>query len=166
MYDIGTLKVAWVEDNVEYLSSEMFKPNELNEAVAFGEEQGDYMLMQLIQQKDDYYRWRVLPYGRHKQYLNGMKFTRKIENFFNPESGFAELDAESGYGELNGESGFISVKDISNVQTIRIIDVFILGPLLIYAATQKSLPFWLRMSLLFFGIATILYNADNYIKNK
>jgi hypothetical protein len=166
MYDIGTLKVAWVEKNVEYLSSEMFKPNELNEAVAFGEQQGDYMLMQLIKQKDNYYRWRVLPYGRHKQYLNGMKITRKIENFFNPESSFAELDNESGFGELNGESNFINTKDPTDVQNVRIFDVFVLGPLMIYTATQKSLPFWLRMTLLFFGITTILYNADNYIKNK
>jgi hypothetical protein len=86
-----------------------------------------------------------------------MKITRKIENFFNPESSFAEMD---------GESGFISLKSATDVQNVRIIDVFVLGPLMIYTATQKSLPFWLRMTLLFFGITTILYNADNYIKNK
>jgi hypothetical protein len=157
MYDIGTIKVAWVEKNVEYLSSVMFKPDELEEAVAFGEKQGDYMIMQLIKQEGDYYRWRVLPYGRHKEYLKGMKITRKIENFFNPESSFAEMD---------GESGFVSLKSATDVQNVRMFDVFVLGPLMIYTATQKSLPFWLRMTLLFFGITTILYNADNYIKNK
>ena len=157
MYDIGTIKVAWVEKNVEYLSSQMFKPDELDEAVAFGEKHGDYMIMQLIQLKDDYYRWRVLPYGRHKEYLKGMKITRKIDNFFNPESSFTEAD---------GESSFINLKDTADIQNVRIVDVFVLGPLMIYTATQKSLPFALRMSLLFFGIITILYNADNYIKNK
>jgi hypothetical protein len=159
MYPIGTLKVAWIENNVEYLSSDMFKPNQLDEAVAFGEKQGDYMIMQLIQQSNDYYRWRVLPYGRHKQYLNGMRFTRKLEKLF-------KGNEESGFNELDGESGFIDTKDISNVQNVRLFDVFVIAPLLIYTSTQKSLPFWLRITLLFLGIMTFLYNGDNYLKNK
>jgi len=159
MYPIGTLKVAWIENNVEYLSSDMFKPNQLDEAVAFGEKQGDYMIMQLIQQSNDYYRWRVLPYGRHKQYLNGMRFTRKLEKLF-------KGGEESGFGELDGESGFIDTKDISNVQNVRLIDVFVIAPILIYTSTQKTLPFWLRMTLLFLGIMTLLYNGDNYLKEK
>lgn len=76
MYPIGTLKVAWVESNVEYLSSDMFKPNELDKAISYGEKVGDYMIMQLVAQEKDLYRWRVLPYGNHKQYLTSMRFRR------------------------------------------------------------------------------------------
>jgi hypothetical protein len=158
MYPIGTIKVAWVEKDVEYLSSDMFKPDELDKAVALGESVGDYMIMQLIEQSKDYYRWRVLPYGRHKQYIKGMKLTRKVENLFNSESGF---DGD----ELDNESGFVQIRQVTT-QEVRLIDVFIIAPLLIYTSTQKTLPFWLRMALLIMGITTLLYNGDNYLKNR
>ena len=53
-----------------------------------------------------------------------------------------------------------------NVQTIRLIDVFAIAPILIYSGTKESmLPKWVKMSLVVIGIATILYNGTNYLKN-
>ena len=53
-----------------------------------------------------------------------------------------------------------------NVQDIRLIDVFILGPFLIYVGTKKELSLPIRLTLLGFGAATIIYNGNNYLKNK
>ena len=53
-----------------------------------------------------------------------------------------------------------------NVQDIRLIDVFILGPFLIYVGTKKELSLPIRLILLGFGAATIIYNGNNYLKNK
>ena len=101
MYTLGTLKVAWVESNVEYLSSDMFKPNELDKAVAYGEKVGDYMIMQLVAQEKDLYRWRVLPYGNYKQYLSSMRLRRKFEKLFSNESGYNESAYnESAYNDV------------------------------------------------------------------
>lgn len=48
-------------------------------------------------------------------------------------------------------------------QTVRLIDVFLLGPGMIYAGTRPSnLPPWLRLFLVGTGIATIAYNGHNY----
>jgi hypothetical protein len=103
MYDLGTLKVVWTEDNIEYLDSDMFKPGELDEAVKYGQQKGDYMIMQLVGQKKDLYRWRLLPFGTYKQYLKGVKLSKKIKNLFgNNESSYSnETEAQATIDNLN-----------------------------------------------------------------
>lgn len=160
MYPIGTLKVAWVEKNPEYLSSDMFAPTQLGAAIALGEKKGDYMIMQLVSQSKDYYRWKVMPYGNYKQYIRSMKFRRKLDNLLGggDESGFnvnADVDLK-----------LVDVSEEKQTQIVRLIDVFLIGPVLIYASTFKSLPNVLRYLLLILGIATILYNGNNYLKNR
>jgi len=49
-------------------------------------------------------------------------------------------------------------------QNVRLIDVFALGPFMVWAATQKTLPKWAQVALVVSGILTITYNADNYRK--
>ncbi len=121
MYKIGTIKVAWVESDPEYFSSQMFAPDQLNEAVAFGERVKDYMVMQLIKTDGDYYRWRLLKYGGYKQLISGTNVKRKLQKIFGSESGYNSL-----------ESSF--VEEEKNTQMVRLIDVFLIGPLLIYTS--------------------------------
>ncbi len=47
-------------------------------------------------------------------------------------------------------------------QLVRLGDIFIYGPLLIYASTQVKQD-WLKIVLLVFGASTISYNLRNYI---
>ena len=49
-------------------------------------------------------------------------------------------------------------------QTVRLVDVFVLGPFLIWAGTQGRLSGWARLLLLVSGIATVLYNGRNYLR--
>lgn len=163
MYPIGTLKVAWVEKNPEYLSSDMFGPTQLTEAIALGEKKGDYMIMQLVSQSKDYYRWKLMPYGNYKQYLRSMKFRRKLEDLFSSK----EKNEESGFNvNSDVDLKLVNVTDEKQTQIVRIVDVLLIGPVLIYASTFKSLPKYLRYFLLITGIATILYNGNNYLKNR
>jgi hypothetical protein len=53
----------------------------------------------------------------------------------------------------------------SNVQLVRLADVFLIGPFIIYAGTRKELPQNIRFGLIAVGIGTIVYNGYNYIKN-
>ena len=53
-----------------------------------------------------------------------------------------------------------------NVQTIRLIDVFVIAPFLMYAGSRKELPQNIRLGLWAIGIATLIYNGNNYLKNK
>jgi hypothetical protein len=55
-------------------------------------------------------------------------------------------------------------KEVYYTQLIRLADVFLIGPILIYASTFKTLPAYLRVLLFVIGVATIIYNGRNYIK--
>jgi hypothetical protein len=63
------------------------------------------------------------------------------------------------------EESEVTVKEISKSQNIRLVDVFIIAPILIYAGTIKPVPVWLKLSLIVIGIATAFYNGKNYLKN-
>lgn len=53
-----------------------------------------------------------------------------------------------------------------DVQTVRLIDVFLIAPFLMYVGTNKSLSTPVRATLWGLGIATLLYNGHHYLKNK
>lgn len=57
-------------------------------------------------------------------------------------------------------------KDLDTVQLIRLLDVFLIAPILIYVGTRKGIATWQRVALIIIGILTLLYNGVNYIKNK
>lgn len=51
-----------------------------------------------------------------------------------------------------------------DVQTIRLIDVFVIAPILVYASTQDRIGKPTRYAILAIGIATLIYNGHNYLK--
>ena len=50
------------------------------------------------------------------------------------------------------------------LQRIRLFDVFVIAPSMIYAGTFAVLPMFLRFLLWIFGVATALFNGYNFIK--
>ena len=53
--------------------------------------------------------------------------------------------------------------ELGKAQSVRLYDVFLLGPFMIWAATQsKPLPRWAKATLFVSGVATIIYNLNNY----
>lgn len=55
---------------------------------------------------------------------------------------------------------------ILTIQQVRLIDVFVVAPFCFYVASQKSLSTPIRAGLVVLGAATLLFNANNYLKNK
>jgi hypothetical protein len=52
-------------------------------------------------------------------------------------------------------------------QLIRLVDVFLIAPICIYAGVKASqLPQFIRTSLIIIGVATFYYNGKNYLINK
>ena len=64
------------------------------------------------------------------------------------------------------QTNITTTKELSKSQKIRLIDVFIIAPIFVYAGSYKSLPNWLRLSLITIGLATAYYNGKNYLINK
>jgi len=54
-------------------------------------------------------------------------------------------------------------------QHIRLVDVFVLAPAMVYASTFKQIPDYVRVILFVSGVATLVFNGKNYMdieKNK
>ena len=48
-------------------------------------------------------------------------------------------------------------------QQIRLVDVFVLAPAMIYASTFKQIPDYVRLILFVSGICTLIFNGNNYL---
>jgi hypothetical protein len=61
-----------------------------------------------------------------------------------------------------------NVKELQKSQTVRLIDVFVIAPICVYAGFKysKTMPYWLSLSLIGIGLATFVYNGKNYLENK
>lgn len=49
-------------------------------------------------------------------------------------------------------------------QRVRLLDVLVLGPFMVWAAGRRELPEWARAGLAIGGALTIVYNAANYVE--
>lgn len=59
---------------------------------------------------------------------------------------------------------WMDLEDEDLTQTIRLLDIFGVGPLMIYAGMKaEEIPGWVRAALVLFGGTTIVYNGANYI---
>jgi hypothetical protein len=52
-----------------------------------------------------------------------------------------------------------------DVQEVRLIDVFVIAPFLIYVSNNKNLSKPIRLGLFVIGVSTLIYNGHNYLKN-
>jgi len=54
----------------------------------------------------------------------------------------------------------------SIVQEIRLVDVFLLGPFMIwFGIAANGVPEWAGILMVVSGVLTIVYNAKNYLRN-
>ena len=59
-----------------------------------------------------------------------------------------------------------TIQEYQKSQNIRLLDVFLIGPVMIYGAYKSNMHPALRATLAIFGICTIYYNGKNYLINK
>ena len=66
------------------------------------------------------------------------------------------------------EEHLSSESEIAKSQQVRLIDVFIIAPILIYIAYtyRNTLKEWELYAMYIIGFATLYYNGKNYLKNK
>jgi hypothetical protein len=60
-----------------------------------------------------------------------------------------------------------TVEEFQKSLAIRIIDIFVIAPICVYAGLKgKTLPKFIQLSLIVIGVSTFYYNGKNYLKNK
>jgi hypothetical protein len=90
MYAKGTIKIAWTtKGNYNELNSVMF--DSLDKALSYSKDKKDFMIMELVENDGNYYKWKVLPYGDYTSYKYGMIISDNIVVF-------TALAALMGYG--------------------------------------------------------------------
>lgn len=57
---------------------------------------------------------------------------------------------------------FAPTLEVSKSQDVRLLDVLVIGPALMYLATRERLSHAQRVVLFAVGAATVIYNARNY----
>lgn len=55
-----------------------------------------------------------------------------------------------------------TTRDIK-AQGVRMADVLVFGPLMIYAGLGKATPAWLKVGMVIIGAGTVIYNLANYL---
>lgn len=63
--------------------------------------------------------------------------------------------------------GWISADSREKTQYVRLLDIFLYGPIMVYISLDNSnnLRYLFRVCLLIIGSTTITYNAKNYLYN-
>tara|TARA_Y100000114_G_C11648894_1_gene273137 strand:+ start:559 stop:762 length:204 start_codon:yes stop_codon:yes gene_type:complete len=57
--------------------------------------------------------------------------------------------------------------EVQKSQMVRLVDVFVIAPFLFYLAFKGSgMAMWERTALYVLAVATLVYNAENYIETK
>lgn len=54
--------------------------------------------------------------------------------------------------------------EIGKTQFLRMVDVWVLGPAMIYVGAVGGIPQWMRPLAVLGGAATIVYNYRNYVR--
>jgi hypothetical protein len=74
-YSVGTIKLTWIEpNNYKELNSQMF--NSTSDALASLKDKklgNNWLVFKLVKTDGVKYKWELLPYGKHRGYLWGMK---------------------------------------------------------------------------------------------
>lgn len=76
MYALGTLKLTWINPNdYALLESKMFDKGALETLRKYISEKNikNYMVFELVNNKNDEYQWRLLPYGKAESFLFHMR---------------------------------------------------------------------------------------------
>jgi hypothetical protein len=69
--------------------------------------------------------------------------------------------------ELIAETREETIQEYQKSQYIRLVDVFVIAPICVYAGIKANqLPYWIRTSLVVIGVATFYYNGKNYLINE
>lgn len=73
MYQEGTIKLTWINpQDFTILNSSMY--NDVDSALKNTSDKKDWMIFKLDKVNNDNYSWKLMPYGKYKSFINGMRF--------------------------------------------------------------------------------------------
>ncbi len=58
------------------------------------------------------------------------------------------------------------LEEIKKSQNVRLWDVFVLGPAMVYIGSTENIKDWQKILLIGAGLGTVWYNGRNYLENR
>jgi hypothetical protein len=79
MYEIGTIKLTWINPlDYTLLESKMYNKTALNEALKDAQSKPDFMLFELVKTQNHQYEWKLLPYGEADRFVRSMQVSKNV----------------------------------------------------------------------------------------
>lgn len=76
IYEKGTIKVVWMEDDINRIYSKMF--DDVKEAKRFAQDKNDYLIFALIKQENmEEFEWELVPVGRYGLYSKLLTYYKR-----------------------------------------------------------------------------------------
>lgn len=91
-----------------------------------------------------------------------MRRARRGHYGYAPQTPMGDLPGDR--GEALGDLG--QTVDIGKPQAVRLADIAVFGPMMIYSGMGKKMPKWLRWGIVIVGVGTIIYNFHYYMVNR
>jgi hypothetical protein len=150
---VPRFRVAWIGQNINYFFVKDFMDED--EAISFSNTVSDSIVLRhkASNPKGQSHQWEIVPLKNSRALAKDIQLRRLLS-----QKGYSNFSAS--------EVGTTTTSEYRKSQKVRLIDVFVIAPILIYAGVRKETPNWLRGSLIAIGAATMYYNAKNYRVNK
>ena len=58
------------------------------------------------------------------------------------------------------------MNEIGKTQQIRLLDVFFIGPFMVWFAANAEAPQWAKVSMAVLGVLTMLYNGAHFLRQE
>jgi hypothetical protein len=78
MYEIGTIKLTWINPkDVTLLESKMYKKEDLQKALDDAKSKPDFMIFTLVKTgRKDEFQWKLMPYGEADRFVRSMQLSK------------------------------------------------------------------------------------------
>jgi hypothetical protein len=157
-----TYRVFWIGEDGASLFTKDF--NDYKLASEFSSPLKESIIAKLNKVNKFGQKYEIAQTPLSKEMLKGLAMRRHVIK--KASKGKKETSNADGVSNGIAEVTVSTTSEYQKSQKIRLFDVFVIAPILIYGATRKEIPTWLRVSLGFIGVATAYYNAKNYLVNR
>lgn len=145
-------KVDWMSKESDALFSKPF--HDVNEAIAFAKNYKYAIVSKQVKASKEGFKYEIVPTLSARELRKNIMLRKALDK----KNGFYNADGVS-------ETEVTSTAQVKASQTVRLVNMFVYTPVLIYAGTRKELPTWLRYGLFAIAGLNFLTNAKNYTTN-
>lgn len=146
-------RVDWIGKDNSFIFSKGF--TDYDSALAFSKTVQFALIFKAGKQTKDASQWTLVPTKNAREFVKAIKIRKALDK----KNPFYNADGLS-------ESEVTTTTQVKASQGVRLVNMFVYTPLLIYAGTRKELPLWLRASLFTISGLNFITNWKNFSTNK